>query len=186
MIWARRSIRLPTQDYAESGAYFITICTHEGKHVFGNVAEGRVYLSYEGRAVSRAWEWLEAQYDYVRLDEWVVMPNHLHGIIVITDGPLKRASPGSDYSENAPRTYGTTVLGGGSTTAGAQRRKPVGRLIGAFKTVSTKRINEWRHTPGGRLWQRNYYDRVVRSDVDMHRIRQYIADNPKHWRQNRG
>ena len=95
------------------------------------------------------------------MDEWVVMPNHLHGIIVIVDAACRGGS----------RTAPTNLA----------RHKPLGRLIGAFKTVSTKRINAIRDTPNLPVWQRNYYEHIIRDDEELNRIRQYIADNPMQW-----
>ena len=91
--------------------------------------------------------------------------------------------PGYDYSRNG--AYFITVCRGGSRTAPTGRRKPLGRLIGAFKTVSTKRINEKHQTPGDRLWQRNYYERIVRNTDELNRIRRYIIDNPAQWDRDR-
>ena len=114
-----------------------------------------------GRLVSDRWSWLESQYPYVHLDECKVMPNHLHGIIVIA----------------GDRPHGTGT--------GSAERKPLGRLIGAFKTVSTKHVNGFRSTPGVRLWQRNYYEHIVRDDLALRRIRAYIATNPARWKRDR-
>ncbi len=118
-------------------------------------------LNEFGEIVAESWQWLEWQYEHVEIDEWVVMPNHLHGIIVITDcrGGSRTAPTGSDQP----------------------KRKPLGRLIGAFKTVSTKRINEIYKTPGAKLWQRNYYEHIIRSEDEFNRIRAYIAQNPAKW-----
>ena len=115
-------------------------------------------LNRTGQLVAKAWEWLAVQYTYVLLDEYVVMPNHLHGLIAITD-------------------HGR----GGSRTAPTSGRKPLGRLIGAFKTVSSKRINLACNTLGQPVWQRNYYEHVVRNDDSLTRIRRYILDNPARW-----
>ncbi len=150
----RRSTRLPAYDYAQAGAYFVTV-----------VCKDRSLLLEDDRfrtVIGEAWLWLADQYEFVQLDQYVVMPNHLHGIIVIRD----------DRSRGGSRTAPT------SNTSG---RKPLGRLIGAFKTVSTKRINEIRVTAGLPVWQRNYYERVIRDEEELSRIRQYIIDNPTHW-----
>jgi len=152
----RRSIRLAAYDYAQAGVYFVTI-----------VCKDRALLLEEPsfRAVAEeAWHWLTNRYEFVQLDEYVVMPNHLHGIVIIAD-PCR----------------------GGSRTAptNGPKRKTLGRLVGAFKTVSTKRINEFRGTPGLPVWQRNYYERVVRDDDELTDIRQYIADNPVRWAEDR-
>jgi len=153
----RRSIRLPSYDYSQSGAYFVTI-----------VCRDRVLLLNDPglRAVAEeAWLWLADQYVFVHLDAFVVMPNHLHGIIVIND--TRRGG-----SRTAPTTNGL-------------RPKTLGRLVGAFKTVSTKRINEIRGTHGLPVWQRNYYEHVIRNEGERDRIRQYIAGNPTCWDQDR-
>ncbi len=151
----RRSIRLPGYDYAQSGAYFVTI-----------VCRDRDLLLEHPRfrmAVEETWQWLPDRYENVGLDEYVIMPNHLHGIIILRE-------VGRGASRGAP-TSGTA-------------RKPLGSLIGAFKTVSTKRINRIRGVQGLPVWQRNYYEHVIRSDEELNRIRQYIIDNPIHWEQD--
>jgi REP element-mobilizing transposase RayT len=153
----RRSIRLPGYDYTHEGIYFVTICTQNRECLFGDIIDGKIKLNDTGHVVTETWKWLAIQYDYVELDEWVVMPNHIHAIIVITD---RR---------------------GGSRTAPTAKRKPIGRLIGAFKTVSTKRINQMYGSPGAKLWQRNYYEHIIRNDNELHHIRQYIIDNPLRW-----
>ena len=119
----RRSIRLRGYDYSQPGKYDVTICTENKEHLFGQVVEGEMHRNALGEYVGLCWEWLAGKYPYVDLDEWMIMPNHLHGIIVITDD------------------------GGGSRTA-PTKRKTLGRLVGAFKTVSTDRYNEQRGTPG--------------------------------------
>lgn len=159
----RRSIRLKGYDYAQAGAYFVTICTKDRACLFGEIENGRMCLNDCGQEVADTWRWLSDRYPYVGLDEWVVMPNHLHGIIILTE-PNSRGS---------------------SRTAPTQNRKPLGRLIGAFKTVSTKRLNAIRNTPGVSVWQRNYYEHIVRDEESLARIRQYIVDNPAHWDEDR-
>jgi len=166
----RRSIRLKGYDYARAGAYFVTICTRNRECLFGEVVDGKLWLNDAGRIVADVWEWLGIQYDYVELDEWVVMPNHLHGIIVIVDDDRRGGS------RTAPTRTAPTP---------PTQRKPIGRLVGAFKTVSTKHINEHRGTPGVPVWQRNYYEHIIRNDPSLQRIRAYIANNPLRWHHDR-
>ena len=149
----RRSIRLPDYDYSRGGAYFVTLCAWQHKCFFAEIVDGERQLSAVGQIAHQTWEWLGDQYDHVQLDEWVVMPNHLHGIIVINEGRNAKA--------------------GGL--------KSLGRLIGAFKTVSTKRINELRHSLGSVVWQRNYYERVIRNEHELAGTREYIVNNPMKW-----
>lgn len=158
----RRSIRLKGYDYSRSGAYFITICAQNRECLFGEIENGKMILSDAGRVVVETWEWLSLQYDHVELDIWAVMPNHLHGIIVILDDGR-----------------------GGSRTDPTGKRKPIGRLIGAFKTVSSKRINEMCKTPGAKIWQRNYYEHIIRNEKDLETAREYIMNNLKKWELDR-
>jgi REP element-mobilizing transposase RayT len=166
----RRSIRLKGYDYAQAGAYFVTLCTQARECLLGEVAGNAMRLNDWGRIVAESWEWLAEQYPYVELDEWVVMPNHMHGIIVLVnddggDGPLGRGGSRPAPTRPAPTT----------------KRKPLGQLIGAFKTVSAKRINLMRGTPGAPVWQRNYYEHIVRDDRALKAIRHYIQNNPLKW-----
>ena len=149
----RRSIRLPEYDYSQDGTYFITIVCKDRALLLEDIGLRSI--------VEETWLWLEKQYIYVELDEYVIMPNHLHGLVVIS------GVRGRDGSRTAP--------------TGTPSRKPLGRLIGAFKTVSTKRINSIRDTLGLPVWQRNYYERIVRDEEELNRVRQYIADNPSNW-----
>ncbi len=153
----RRSIRLQGYDYSSAGAYFITICTENRKCLFGNIINEKMILNNIGYIVVDSLLWLEKQYKYVKLDEMVVMPNHIHAILFMVD------------------------CRGGSQTAPTEKRKPLGRLIGAFKTVSTKRINEINKTSGIKLWQRNYYEHIIRNEIELKRIREYITNNPLKW-----
>ena len=133
-------------------------------------------LNDAGLAVFETWQWLGTQYDYVELDRWIIMPNHVHGIIVIMGG----CRGGSRTAQGDSQT-----VRGGSRTAPTGKRKPIGRLVGAFKTVSTKRINQMDGTPGAKLWQRNYYEHIIRNDTELHRIREYITNNPARWESDR-
>ena len=164
----RRSIRLPDYDYSQPGAYFVTISTQSRLRLFGYVEDADMRLNEAGRLVARCWEWLAVRYRHVSLDQWIIMPDHLHGIIVLNDDPRR----------------------GGSRAALPGKRKPLGQLIGAFKTASTKRLNEVSETPGATVWQRNYYEHVVRDEEELAPItsglaavREYIAHNPARWRE---
>jgi len=153
----RRSIRLQGWDYSEARAYFVTICTQNHQCLLGDVVNDEMLLNECGGVVAQYWEWLRGQYLHLDLDAWIVMPNHVHGIIVIGE-----------------------ACRGGSRTA-PTKGKPLGRLVGAFKTVSTKQINLMRGTPGAPVWQRNYYEHIIRNEEECNLIRKYIADNPLLW-----
>jgi len=152
----RRSHRLPSYDYSQPGKYGVTICTQNKEHLFGQVVEGEMRRSQLGDYVELCWKWLARHYAYVELDEWIVMPNHLHGILVITNGM------------------------GGPPTAPA-KRKPLGGLVGAFKTASTDWYNQQRGTPGAPLWQRDFYDHIIRNEDELNKTREYIRTNPLRW-----
>lgn len=146
----RRSIRLRGRDYARPGLYFVTLVTKEREELLHERSNRRI--------VEDAWRRL-AQYPHVQLDTYVVMPNHLHGIVRLVD-------PDQGGSRAAPTP--------------SKKHKPLGELIGVFKTVSTRRINRLRFTPGEPVWQRGFYERVLRTD-ELYAVRQYIRDNPKNW-----
>ena len=169
----RRSVRLRGYDYSQAGAYFVTICTQGRACLFGDVADGEMRLNEIGNIVADSWRWLALQYDYVELDEWMIMPNHLHGIVVIIDDD---DGGGRGGSRTAPT---------GDPRNATPKRKPIGGLIGAFKTVSTKHINIMRGTPGMPVWQRNYYEHIIRNEESMNRIREYIVNNPLQWQLDR-
>lgn len=154
----RRSMRLARYDYSQAGAYFVTLCSYRRVSLFGEVTGGEMLLNQYGNVAAECWEWLASHYPYVTQDQWAVMPNHFHGIIVIS----------------ASR--------GGSRTAPSP--KPLGGLIGAFKTVSTKRINQLRGTPRHPVWQRNYYEHVIRNEAELDRVRQYVLVNPEKWQED--
>ncbi len=174
----RRSIRLAGYDYSQEGAYSLTLCSHGKECIFGDVDQAGVALNEWGQAVAECWQWLEQQYPYVRVDTFVVMPNHTHGIVLLMDERGDGWDAGAGVS--GARRVGSGVCGGGSRT-GPGKWKPLGRLVGAFKTVSTRRINEVRGTPGAPIWQRNYFERIIRSDEELNRIRDYIVSNPARW-----
>lgn len=161
----RRSIRLQGYDYAQAGAYFVTICTQDRECSFGNIVDGKMRLNNLGEVVAESWQWLAIRYRHVELDEWIVMPNHFHGILVIVN-----------ECRSGSRTAPTTDVG---------KRKPLGRLIGAFKTVSTKRINELRCTPAIPVWQRDFHEHIIRDEDELSRIRAYIINNPLQWEMDR-
>ena len=129
-----------------------------------------------GQIVSEKWQWLEIQYAYIELGAWIVMPNHFHGILVIHDD-----ARGGSQSALVDGTQ--PIIRGDSRIAPTPpiKRKPLGGLIGAFKTVSTKQINLLRNTEGQTVWQRNYYEHIIRNEREMDRISRYIESNASQW-----
>ena len=148
----------------------MTICAYQRQCMFGDVVDGQMVLNQYGAIVTETYQWLCQRYLYLYSDEWIVMPNHFHAIMVITDKSCR------GVSRNAPTTnerHNANVIN--------KQGKPLGGLIGAFKTVSTKQINILRNAPGTPIWQRNYYEHIIRNQDAMNKIRQYIVNNPISW-----
>ena len=158
----RRSIRLRHYDYSRAGTYYVTICTDGRKLLFGEVIDDDVKLNELGRITAEEWLKSAQVRSEIELDTWVVMPNHVHGIVMITN----RGRGGRPV---AP------------TGAGGLRSSSLGALIAGFKSAATRRINATRGTLGASVWQRNYYEHVIRDESALNRVRQYIADNPARW-----
>ena len=186
----RRSIRLPGYDYRQAGAYFITIVAQGRECLFGQVVDAAMRLNDAGRMVERWWAELGNKYPTVIPDLCVVMPNHFHGIVVITHTPA--ASVGADLRVCPDLPDGLGAHTGEGAHIGAPLRQPAGpapdipKTVQWFKTMTTNEYIRGVKTLGwmsfpGRLWQRNYYEQVIRDDASLNRIRQYIADNPAQW-----
>lgn len=146
----RRSIRLQGYDYALPGVYFVTFNTYKNEAMLGEIHNGVVRLTRYGQIVQHTWLDLPHHQPHVRLDEFIVMPQHVHGIIVLVE----------------------------DVGAQQQARASLSEIIRAAKSFSSRQINALRHTPGIPVWQRNYYEHIIRDEQDLARIRQYIRDNP--------
>lgn len=169
----RRSIRLPERDYSQSNAYFVTVCVAGKQCVLADVKNGQLQLSSKGTMAAEEWTRLGKRFDAVWLDAWVVMPNHLHGIVWLRDSP-----PIHEGAQQRAPTHPEPLQ------RSSGRRKPLGQIIGAFKTAVMRRINELDGTPGQTIWQRNFHERVIRDERELQRIRRYIRANPKEWLQD--
>jgi REP element-mobilizing transposase RayT len=163
----RNSTRLRTFDYASSGAYFITSCAHQRECTFGQVLEGRMECNDVGNIILETWNAIPGHFSSVTLDEFVVMPNHIHGIVQIGYGPAVGAQHAAPLHGAVPRS---------NVAPGS-----LGAIVRSFKSAVTKRINDSRGTPGLPVWQRNYHDRVIRDDRELNAVRDYIASNPANW-----
>jgi len=194
----RRSIRLKGYDYAQAGAYFVTICTHKRQPIFGQIvgagftpaqnyqsgqpqglprrdANGAGFTSDQntimqlnefGRIAHEQWMQIPARFENVELDEFVIMPNHMHGIIII--------------NETQPVGAGVNPAPTGITN----RRLTIGEIVGAYKSMVANeclQIFKTNKQPMGKLWQRNYYEHIIRDEKSYLTIVQYILDNPTRW-----
>lgn len=168
----RRSLRLQGYDYAQSGAYFVTLCTCGRTCLFGDIENGLMRLNEYGEIV--ALEWLNSAEVRAEVEcgEFVVMPNHFHGIVYISGGSGMRPENDID-AVDGERAYCHTPLRSPSRNLGA--------MVRGFKSAAGRRINAIRNTPGAPVWQRNYYEHVIRNDADYNDIAEYIASNPQRW-----
>ncbi|QEP44718.1 transposase [Ectothiorhodospiraceae bacterium BW-2] len=160
----RRSIRLKWYDYSQAGAYFVTICTQNRECLFGEISNGEMQLNDAGKILQMTWDALPSHYPHIELDEWVVMPNHFHCIILLTG------------SVEAGFKLAPSVL-----LPLAPTRHGLPEIIRALKTFSSRRINESRQTPGTKLWQRNYWEHIIRNEMELNHLREYIQNNPAQW-----
>lgn len=162
----RRSIRLAGYDYTQSGAYFVTVCTQNRSCLFGSIVDGEMQLNDAGRIVQGIWGELPGRFPQIGIDSFIVMPNHMHGIILV----------GAQFiapSYSPPDTAANPAMGVISRAA------TVGEIIRAYKAISTREIR--RTAKAEFRWQRNYYEHIVRSEESLNRIREYIVNNPIQW-----
>jgi len=164
----RRSIRLKRFDYTQPGAFFVTIVAHRRLPIFGEIADGVVQLNACGEIARAEWLRTTAIRHEIELDEFVVMPNHFHAIVIITEC--------DGGSVGARRRRAPTIEQFSKPIAGS-----IPTIIRAYKSAVTTRINQLRGTPGAPLWQRNYWEHVIRNDGELSRIRAYIRNNPVAW-----
>jgi len=160
----RRSSRLQGYDYSQAGAYFVTICTHARRSFFGFISDSEMRMSDMGSIAMEYWERLPHRFPCVSLDECIVMPNHLHGIIIIVGAQLI-----APWNEDL---------------LGAINRAPtLGEIIRSFKAVTSRQIRGSVNQTFG--WQRNYYEHVIRNENSLNHIREYISTNPMRWELDR-
>ena len=155
----RRSIRLPHYDYTQAGAYFITIVTHQRELLFDDAVLHKIIETF--------WQRIPQHMAEVKLDTFVVMPNHFHGILWLINSDLDTST-----HDTVPQSQPHLLP------------RSLGSIVGNFKSITTRRINQVRKTPGQPVWQRNYYEHIIRHDKELNAVRQYILDNPANWLQD--
>jgi len=174
----RKSLRLKNYDYSQAGLYFITICIQNRLHLFGEIVDDAMALNDAGLMIDKIWHEIPNNFANTQLNEFVIMPNHIHGIIKISVGaPLV----GAQNSGNAKNKTGQTQTGQPQGIA-----PTVGDIAGAFKSLTTnqyiKMVKKNILPPfDKKLWQRNYWEHIIRNDNEYQRIAQYITDNPQKW-----
>ena len=167
----RSSLRLRGFDYASPGAYFVTVCTWRRNCLLGDVVDGEVRLSPLGEIVTDCWKGISEHLPYAAVDVSIVMPNHMHGILFLHG---ERPSAGTVGATHA------SPLHIPDTTSG-QALSSLSAVVGSYKAASTRLINRQRGTAGDPVWQRGFYEHVIRDEADLHRIRRYIEENPLRW-----
>ena len=199
----RRSIRLKGYDYSKAGMYFITICNHNRKHFFGHIENGIMCLNDFGTIAYNEWMQLEIRYLNIELDEMIIMPNHTHGIIVINDFEESVGSVGAGLApaldegqpqidkvqpRGLPRRGGPTI----GDMVGAYKSLVANNCLKIFKTFWEERAGASPAPPNtttipmmGKLWQRDYYEHIIRNDASYHRIAAYIANNTANWKNDK-
>jgi len=165
-IHQRCSVRLKGYDYSQGGYYFVTICTQNRRPLFGEIKNDVMILNDAGKMVDRQWNGLAGRFKNIQLDEYIVMPNHFHGIIIIVANIRAGTRP-------APTPLPT-----------------FGDMVGAFKSITSHEYingvkqNHWKPFDG-KLWQRNYYEQIIRNETSLQRIREYIINNPRQWQHDK-
>jgi putative transposase len=208
LIHHRRTIRLQGYDYSSPGAYFITIASLNRQILFGEIVNGEMQLNTFGEIVSEYWATIPDHFLNVELDEFVIMPDHIHGIIILHDIPPHRRGAVIAPAVTAPITSAPTIpvpaipasdgiasadsgaetaplrpsLDSGARIAPQTYRKPIlGQVVAYFKYGCAKQINALAGSIGAPVWQRNYWEHIIRDDDDLSRIREYIRNNPAQW-----
>lgn len=194
----RRSIRLKGYDYTREGAYYFTICCHQRRCLLGEIKDGAMHLNLVGATVKAVWDSLPRHFPLIELDAFVVMPNHVHGIILITDNPgncnLNRNynrtldCRGEAFVPGCNNTPPEFLYTNASPFPGCNNTSPprgtesgsIGAILQNFKSVATRRVNRITRN-SGTLWQRNYHEEIIRNEKAYENIRRYIVENPLSW-----
>ncbi|MCB9510702.1 MAG: hypothetical protein H6695_10995 [Deferribacteres bacterium] len=165
----RRPIRLPHYDYASAGLYFVTICSHQRRPLFGEIKDQKMHLNAVGKIVESEWLKTARLRENVTLDVFIVMPNHFHVIVILTESPQfwgqQDERPKRQFAQPLPHSLPT--------------------IVGAFKSAVTRCTRKTLQAPGAPVWQRGYFEHVIRSEKTYRQIRDYIINNPVLWRDDR-
>lgn len=167
-------MRLQSFDYSTEGMYFVTICVQNKKSIFGDISDGAMTLNVAGKMIDNWWQKLPDKFDNIKIDEYCIMPNHFHGIINIVGVRLCARPDNDKYKDNGPirRTRGSAPT--------------LSTIIQWFKTMSTNeyihnvKTNNW-PSFDKHLWQRSYYEHIIRNETDLLKIQEYIQSNPNNW-----
>ena len=170
LIHHRQSLRLQGYDYSQEGAYYVTVCTRSKKHLFGKIIGKEMQLNAAGKMIESAWRELPGRFPNIDLDEFIIMPNHIHAVFVIIRTNTNESEPGARSLDRPNGTLPGTV----------------GRILQAYKSITTDEyitgVKQYGWKPFRRkLWQRNYWEHVICDNKDYNHICEYIYDNPANW-----
>jgi putative transposase len=173
----RKRNRMKDFDYSSNNIYFVSSCTHDRIHYFGEIKNGKMHLNEIGEIALHQWKWLTNQYPYTKSHAFVVMPNHIHGILEINRDFIRDVR--ADHVVRADRVVGS---GRDLTLQSQQKIKSLSELMGAYKTTTSKKI----HLAGypDFAWQRSFHDHIIRNAASYEKIYAYILNNPSHWEED--
>lgn len=199
----RRSIRLNGYDYSKKGLYFITCCCQNREHFFGEIVDGEMILNDAGKMIEREWLSLTDRFIHIYLHEFVIMPNHFHGIMEVVGATLVVAQDPQEIQtldslriiergqpQGIAPTDTQTDTSTDTPTIDPTKAPTIGDIISAFKSITTVRYIEgvktynWQRF-NKKLWQRNYYEHIIRDEIALNNIANYIIENPKRWNDDR-
>jgi REP element-mobilizing transposase RayT len=198
LIHHRRSIRLQGYDYSQTGLYFITICIHNRQCLFGRIENNEMQLSEFGCIAHKQWSTLNERFPHIQLDEFQIMPNHMHGIVHIVGATLAVARNNQDAvarnNQDAVADDGRGNDKGAGASPAPTAAKTIGDIVGAYKSLVANEcltIHKQKFVGSDfipameKIWQRNYYEHIIRNETSYHRIRKYIIDNPARWQDDK-
>ena len=185
----RRSIRLKGYDYTQQGAYFVTLVTQGRECLFGEIVNGEMRLNEFGALVAEGWNGLTQHFRNADLDEFVMMPNHLHGIVVLKwDAYADGRGRGEALTDTSAYRVTSANVNASPLRVSTASERPHGTkprslnaIVQNFKSVTSRKINQRHNTQGTIIWQRDYFERVIRNENELNRIREYIMSNPAAW-----
>jgi REP element-mobilizing transposase RayT len=164
----RKHLRVKQFDYTSNCAYFVTLCTENRRQAFGEINDGKLEPTRRGMIVQECWNDIPNHHPFVQLDAFILMPNHIHGVLVfVGEKPL-----------------GPVVATPASPQPPGPAKSSLGSVVGSFKSAVSRKINKLRPHAADGLWQVSFYDHVVRNDRALDRIREYILSNPERWNED--
>jgi len=188
----RKTTRLAHWDYAQNGYYFITICAKDKEEYFGKIIDGEMHLSDVGKIAKYYWYEIPKHFDFVRLEAFVVMPNHIHGIVVIDDGMNLDKNEDLDLDEDVDKAMPLSLQIGWNPVCSPsvssnkmnrfqnQGKGTISSIIGSYKSIVTKKAREI----SAFSWQSRFYDNIIRNEKAYEKIVNYVENNPKKWEED--